>query len=70
MSLVLLALLEGRGANAVVLWILAVALVVSRVVHPIGMKTKTPNALRVSSTTVQWLVLAVGALYGLWLYAA
>ncbi len=70
LSVILLGLVEGRGGNATVLWILAAVLVAARVVHPLGMRLKTPNPARVVSTTAQWLVLAVGALYGLWLYAA
>lgn len=69
-SLILLGLIESRGGHPWFLWVFAVALVLCRLAHPIGMRMKAPNPVRAGSITVQWLLLIAGALYGLWLYSA
>jgi hypothetical protein len=66
-SLLMLALLEGAGANATLLLALAAVLILARVLHPIGMGRPAPNPFRAGGISLQWLMLLVAGLYGLWL---
>lgn len=57
LALVLMALIEMRGASPTGLWALGAALVVARLLHPFGMERPAPNALRAVGILLTWLVL-------------
>lgn len=65
LSLLLLGLLELAQANQIALEVMASTLVLARVLHPIGMGRKSPNAFRAGGNILQWLLLTVLAIYGL-----
>jgi hypothetical protein len=69
LSLILLALLEGWGVNHIFLVVVAVLLVLSRLLHVIGMHRSTPNPFRGGGIILQFLVIAAMAAYGLMLAA-
>jgi uncharacterized membrane protein YecN with MAPEG domain len=63
--LVIMALLEANGAAPVALQAYGVALVVARMAHAIGMPRKAPNPYRFVGASLTYLLLIVGAGYGL-----
>ncbi len=65
LSLVLLLIIEMVGAPRWAVATLAGMLVVSRLLHPIGMQLPAPNPFRAGGILLQWLVLLLGAIYGL-----
>lgn len=67
LSLLLIGLIEGMGGNRGLVMALAGALVLSRLLHPLGMGRPAPNAFRGGGIGLNWLVLLVGGAYGLWL---
>jgi|SRR5271166_17786 len=67
LSLILLALLEGWGVNDSFLVAVAVLLVLSRLLHVIGMNRSTPNPFRGGAIILQFLLIASMAVYGLML---
>ena len=66
-SLILLGLLELAGADRPVLLGLAGALVVSRLMVPLGMGRPAPNPFRAGGTLLQWLMIVAASTYGAWL---
>lgn len=65
LSLIGIGLLEGQGASTLLVTGLAVALVISRIMHPVGMHLSAPNPFRAGGITVQWLVLLGTGVAGL-----
>jgi uncharacterized membrane protein YecN with MAPEG domain len=66
-SLILLGLLEFSGADQRMMIGLSAALVLSRLMIPFGMGRPAPNLLRAGGMTIQWLMISVAAVYGVWL---
>jgi len=66
-SLLLLGLLELAGADRQVLLGLAGVLVLARLMIPLGMGRPAPNIPRAGGNMLQWLMIVVAAVYGLWL---
>jgi uncharacterized protein len=67
LSLIILGYAEAAGGKQMVICILATMLVISRVLHPIGMGRKAPNPFRLGGMLLQWLMLAGASIYGLML---
>jgi uncharacterized membrane protein YecN with MAPEG domain len=63
--LVLMGLLELGGGNRTVLIIFGVVLVLTRIMHAVGMARPAPSALRAIGATGTFLLLLLGAAYGL-----
>ncbi len=60
--LILLALIELAKGSALWLWLAAILFILARLAHPFGMDRPAPNAIRIGSVLVSWLVLlALGA---------
>jgi uncharacterized membrane protein YecN with MAPEG domain len=57
-ALILMALLESGGADSRLLWILGIALVVGRLLHPFGMERPSPNPFRITGIMLTYLVTA------------
>ena len=66
-SLILLALLELGGADRRALIGLAAALVIARIMVPLGMGRAAPNPFRAGGSLIQWLMILAASAYGLWL---
>jgi uncharacterized protein len=65
-ALILMALIEWRTGPNLLLWIIGAALVIGRLVHPLGMDARTVHALRGVGIALTWLTtlaLAIWALY-------
>jgi uncharacterized membrane protein YecN with MAPEG domain len=62
MILVLMGGIEAAGAPRWLLLALAVALIVARLAHPLGMTMKAPNLPRAGGAMLTWAVLGVAAL--------
>jgi uncharacterized membrane protein YecN with MAPEG domain len=60
--LILLAALAHEGANSLFFLILSVALVLGRILHPIGIRNLKPNALRAVGAMLTWIVLLVASI--------
>ena len=56
MALILMALIESGGGDSRVLWLLGIALVIGRVLHPFGMERPSPNPFRVGGILLTYLV--------------
>lgn len=65
LSLALLLIIEMVGAPRWAVATLGCMLVASRLMHPIGMQLRAPNPFRAGGILLQWLVLLLGAIYGL-----
>lgn len=65
LALILLGAIEAAGAPHGLLLGLAVALVLARLAHPIGMARAAPNPLRAGGALVTWAVIAVAAITAL-----
>ena len=63
--LILMALLEAAHTNAVFLEIFGAAVILSRLLHAIGMPRKAPNPYRAIGSLASYALLAIGALTGL-----
>ena len=59
--LILLACLAHEGANSLLFLILCVALVLGRILHPIGIRNLKPNAPRAVGAMLTWIVLIVAS---------
>jgi hypothetical protein len=70
LSLILLMLLEFRGANRLMLVGLAAALVLARIMIVFGLGRPAPNVLRAGGNAIQYLMILVASVYGLVLFAA
>lgn len=66
-ALILLALTELAGANAVFLWACGIAFVLARIAHAFGMDRGDANALRIGGVAVSWLVIVALAGHALYL---
>ena len=55
--LILLGLIELAKGSALWLWLAAILIILARLAHPFGMDRPAPNALRMGSVLVTWLVL-------------
>ena len=63
-SLILLGLIEAHGFRTEVVQVLGGALVLARLMHPIGMGQPVPNFFRAGGILLQWLVLLVMSVLG------
>ena len=68
--LILLAAIELAGGNARILWIVAVAFVLARISHGLGMDEGSPRLLRMIGMMTTTLVTAGLAVYAVMLVAA
>jgi uncharacterized membrane protein YecN with MAPEG domain len=55
-ALILMALLESGGADSRILWLLGIALVIGRLLHPFGMERPSPNPFRITGILLTYLV--------------
>jgi uncharacterized protein len=62
MILILLAALAHEGANSLFFLILCGALVLGRILHPVGIRILTPNAPRAVGAMLTWAVLIVASI--------
>ena len=62
LALLLIGGLEVSGASHLLLLGLALALIVARVMHPIGMARPAPNPFRAGGALLTWGVIAVASL--------
>lgn len=67
LALILIGLLEFQNAPDLLVMALAGLLVVARLLHPLGLKAKAPNAPRAIGTIGTLTVLIVAALYALYM---
>jgi uncharacterized membrane protein YecN with MAPEG domain len=56
MALILMALIDSSGSNSRLLWLLGIALVIGRILHPFGMERPSPNPLRIIGILLTYLV--------------
>jgi hypothetical protein len=56
MALILMALIESGGGSGQLLWLLGIALVVGRLLHPFGMERPSPNPFRIIGILLTYLV--------------
>lgn len=63
--LILLGLVELARGSPMWLWIVAILFILGRLAHPFGMERPAPNALRIGSVVVSWLVLLGLAAYAI-----
>jgi len=64
MALLLLGMIEWMGSKPWIVYVLGIALVLSRIIHAWGLYSGVSNG-RVVGTTITWIVLAVGGLLAL-----
>jgi len=64
MALLLLGMIEWMGSKPWIVYVLGIALVLSRIIHAWGLYSGVFNA-RVVGATITWIVLAVGGLLAL-----
>jgi len=57
LSLILLAGIEAAGANRTLCLVLAGMLILSRLLHPIGMARKAPNPFRAGGAMLSWVMI-------------
>lgn len=65
--LILMALLEAVGGDRTILAWTGVLLVVSRILHAIGMPRPAPNVFRGAGAMITWGLMAALAAWGVWL---
>ena len=63
--LILLGLIEASRGSETWLWAAAILFILARLAHPFGMERPGPNALRLVSVAVTWLVLLGLAAYAI-----
>jgi uncharacterized membrane protein YecN with MAPEG domain len=56
MALILMALIESSGGDSRILWLLGIALVIARLIHPFGMERPSPNPFRMGGILLTYLV--------------
>jgi uncharacterized membrane protein YecN with MAPEG domain len=56
MALILMALIDSSGSNSQLLWLLGIALVIGRIIHPFGMERPSPNPFRIGGILLTYLV--------------
>jgi hypothetical protein len=64
-SLILLAGIEAAGASRTLCLVLAGMLILSRLMHPIGMARKAPNLFRAGGAMLAWLMIVAAAVTAL-----
>ena len=64
-ALILMALIESNGGSSRVLWLLGIALVIGRVLHPFGMERPSPNPFRIGGIMLTYLVTIALVVYAL-----
>lgn len=69
LALIIIGLLEFQNAPDLLVMALAGVLVVARLLHPLGLQAKAPNAARVAGTLGTLAVLVIGSLYALYMAA-
>jgi uncharacterized membrane protein YecN with MAPEG domain len=55
-ALILMALIESGGGNPRILWLIGIALVIGRLIHPFGMERPSPNPFRIGGILLTYLV--------------
>ena len=55
-ALILMALIETHRGNPQILWLIGIALVIGRVIHPFGMERPSPNPFRIGGILLTYLV--------------
>lgn len=71
MAIILIGVLEANGANAILLHVLGVVLIISRIAHPLGLKADNMgHPLRAIGSGGTALVMVVAAGYAVWQYVA
>jgi len=65
MALILMALIESKGGNENLLWLLGIALVVGRLLHPFGMERPSPNPFRITGILLTYLVTVALIVWGI-----
>lgn len=65
LALILIGFVEWRDGPTLTVKILAAALVLARLAHPVGMRMKSPNALRAGGFLGSALVIAVASVLAL-----
>ena len=63
--LILMALIESNGGSSRILWLLGIALVIGRVLHPFGMERPSPNPFRIGGIMLTYLVTIALVVYAL-----
>jgi hypothetical protein len=64
-ALILMALIESNGGSSRILWLLGIALVIGRVLHPFGMERPSPNPFRIAGIMLTYLVTIALVVYAL-----
>jgi uncharacterized protein len=62
MILIILACLAHEGAGSTFFLVLCAALVLGRILHPLGIRTLKPNALRAAGAMLTWAVLIIASI--------
>ena len=65
LSLILLGGIEAAGAPRLLILILAAALVLGRLLHPLGMGMKSPNFPRAGGAMLNWAMLLIASITAL-----
>ena len=65
MALILMALIESKGGNENLLWLLGIALVIGRLLHPFGMERPSPNPFRITGILLTYLVTVALIVWGI-----
>ncbi len=65
--LILMGLIETSNGNPIILTVIGVLLIISRILHALGMPRPAPNVQRASGAGGTMLLLAILALWGLFL---
>ena len=55
-ALILIALIDIYGHNTRLLWLLGIALVIGRILHPFGMDRPSPNPFRITGILLTYVV--------------
>lgn len=55
-ALILMALIESGGGSPRILWLIGIALVIGRLLHPFGMERPSPNPFRIGGILLTYLV--------------
>ncbi|SFS11220.1 MAPEG family protein [Sphingomonas jatrophae] len=64
-AVLLIGLIEFARGTSLPLWLLAIAFLLARLAHPLGMDRPAPNPLRAGGILVSWLVLLALAAWAL-----
>ena len=64
-ALILMVLIDRMGGNDSLLWLLGIALVVGRILHPFGMERPSPNPFRITGILLTYLVTVALIVWGI-----